>query len=241
MNHRPLSALLALSCITASVSVNAETVFRPRATLGFTAYELAFTNTATALSQVVYLKGGFGATIASGQVYFDLGYSSSLGATYDDGIAIGEDFQRTDTTITLGYAVSSNFTLFGGYKSGTTEYNNLFSVDTVTVFEATGPYFGMGVALPSESGTLSFNAAVAFLSATLTDNDPVFIQYDAEADAFGFSLGMAYSLPTSDSSGFALKGGFQSYNYVDWVDANYIIDDTRELIFSVDADFYVNF
>jgi hypothetical protein len=243
MNHRLLSSILAISCVSASFGVSAETLFRPRVSVGFTGYELAFTGSGSSLSNVGYLKGGFGATIASGRLYYDLGYSGSLGATYDDSLVAGtgQDFLRSDLTLTIGYVLENNITIFGGYKSGKTEYSNLFSVDTTTKFEATGPYFGAGIGFPSDMGTLSFNVAVAFLSATLTDDDPTFVQFDATADSVGYSLGMGYSIPFGDTSGLALKANFQSYNYTGWSDPFYVIDDTQENIFSLDADFYFNF
>jgi hypothetical protein len=234
--------MLAVTCATVSISASAETLFRPRASIGYSSYELAFTSTGNSLSSVSYLKGGIGATIATGQLYFDAGYSGSLGATYSDTYdSSDQDFLRNDLTLTVGYVLKNNITVFGGYKSGTTEYTNWLSPDTVTKFEASGPYFGAGIGVPVGDGVLSFNGAIAILSADLTDNDPNFIQYNASADSVGLSLGVGYSMSFGGTSGLAFKGSFQSYNYTGWTDPNYTIDDTQETIFSFDVEYYYNF
>jgi hypothetical protein len=241
MNHRLLSSIIALTCISASISASAETIFRPRVSLGFSSYELAFTNSGSSLSSVSYLKGGIGATVATGQLYFDAGYSGSLGAKYDDGVVADQDFLRNDLTLTVGYVLPNNFTVFGGYKSGTTEYTDWLSVDTTTKFEASGPYFGAGIGIPAGSGVLSFNGAIAILSADLTDNDPNLIPFNASADSVGLSLGAGYSMSFGGTSGLAFKGSIQAYNYTGWTDPNYIIDDTKETIVSFDVEYYYNF
>lgn len=241
MNYRLLSSVIALSCMSASFSANAETVFRPRVSLGFSKYELAFTQSGDSLSSVTYLKGGIGATIANGQLYFDAGYSGSLGAKYDDGLVPDQDFLRNDLTLTIGYVLQNNITVFGGYKSGTTEYTDWLSVDTTTKFEASGPYFGAGIGVPAGGGVLSFNGAIAILSADLTDNDPNLTQFNASADSVGVSLGLGYSMTFGGTSGLAFKGSVQAYNYTGWTDPNYLIDDTKETIVSFDVEYYYNF
>lgn len=241
MNHRLLTSILAISCASASVCVNAETIFRPRVSVGLSNYELAFTQSGNSLSSVSYLKGGVGATIATGQLYFDLGYNGSMGAKYDDGIIADQDFLRTDLTLTVGYVLPNNITVFGGYKSGTTEYTDLFTVDTTTKFEATGPYFGAGIGLPAGNGVLSLNGAIAILSADLTDNDPNVTQFNATGDSVGFSIGAGYSMTFGGSHGLAFKANYQAYNYTSWTDPNYIIDDTKETIFAMDVEYYYNF
>jgi hypothetical protein len=241
MKYRLLSTMLAITCATAAVSASAETLFRPRVSLGFSNYELAFTQSGNSLSSVTYLKGGIGATIATGQLYFDAGYSGSMGAKYDDGIVADQDFLRNDLTLTVGYVLPNNITVFGGYKSGTTEYTDWLSVDTTTKFEASGPYFGAGIGMPVGEGVLSFNGAIAVLSADLTDNDPNLTQFNASGDSVGLSLGAGYSMTFGGKHGLAFKASYQVYDYTGWTDPNYTIDDTQETILAMDVEYYYNF
>jgi hypothetical protein len=45
----------------------------------------------------------------------------------------------------------------------------------------------------------------------------------------------------SGVQGFAIKANYQDYNYTDWSDPNYTIDDVTETIFFIDAEYYYNF
>ncbi len=240
MNHKLLLSIIAASIASASLNTSADTLFRPRASLGYSSYELTLTDPGDTLSESSYLKGGIGVTIATGQLYFDLGFSNSLGATYDEGVTPGEDFNRSDTTLTIGYVFSNNMTLFGGYKSGSSEFNNSSTSVSSTKFDASGPYLGLGIGFPSSGGTWSFNAAIAALSAELTDNDTG-IPFNASADAVGFGLGAGYSMPFGSTQGLSFKANFQSYDYTDWEDPNYIPPDIQESIFAMDVEYYYNF
>lgn len=231
---------LTLLLVSASFTSYADTLFRPRVSLGYTSYELAFTGSGNSLADSTYLAGGFGATIAADNLYFDIAYTTSLGATYDNG-GIDDDFERTDLNLTLGVVFEGGFTLFGGYKIGKSEYSDTVSTATLLTFEATGPYFGVGMSTSLPDGSFSFNIALAFLKGELTDNDTFFVPYDAEADTIGFSMGAGYTHFLGNDSGIALKGALQFYSFVDWVDANATIDDTDETVISVDISYFANF
>ena len=223
MNYRLLSTLLAMACTAASMSASAETIFRPRASIGSSSYELAFTESGDSLSKVSYLKGGVGATIATGQLYFDVGYNGSLGAKYSDSYdGSDQDFLRSDLTLTVGYALPNHITVFGGFKSS-------------------GPYFGAGISIPAGSGIWSFNGAIAVLSATLKDDTVTFPPFDAKADSAGFSIGAGYTLPFGGTQGISFKANVQGYNYTGWTDPIYTIDDIKETIVAFDVEYYVNF
>jgi len=242
MNNRLLTTMLAMTCAATSISVSAETLFRPRASIGYSSYELKFTGASSGtLSSVSYLKGGVGATIASGKLYFDLGYTGSLGAKYDDGVVADQDFLRDDLTLTVGYALPNNVTVFGGYKSGTTEYTAFDEPNTTLKFEATGPYFGAGISIPTGSGVWSINGAIAILSATLKDDTVGFTPYDASADSVGFSLGAGYTLTFDGGQGLSFKASYQTYDYTGWSDPVYTIPDIEETILALDVEYYINF
>jgi hypothetical protein len=241
MNYRYLSTILAASLAAVSMSASAETIFRPRVSLGYSNYEFAIPSNNFTID-TNYLKGGVGATIATGRLYFDLGYSGSIDAEYNDGtLPQDEEFLRKDLTLTVGYVIGNNITIFGGYKSGSSEFSNVDVGISKTKFEASGPYVGAGIGFPVGKGTLSVNGAVAFQDADLTDNDTVGTPLNATGDTLGLSIGAAYNMPFSREQGIAFKANYQDYDYSDWQDPNYTISDITETIFFVDAEYYYNF
>lgn len=233
-----LAALPLLLSVTFTASA-ADTLIRPRASLGFASYDLAFTQSGAELEGSSYMTGGFGATIAQDKLYFDIAFNTSLGATYDN-LGSDDDFDRTDLNLTLGLALDGGLTVFGGYKDGGTEYFNYFGPSDNLHFDTSGLFFGAGISNSlSDSSSISFNGAIALLEGTMTSDGPN--PFDATADTIGFSLGASYNYYLNNDSGFGLKGTFQSYNFVDWTDPNYTIADTVETVISVEASYFHNF
>ena len=240
MKIRVTRISIILLLVMVSSAVQAEMLFRPRASLGYAAYELALTEAGTSLSDSSYPTGGFGATIASDNIYVDLAYNTSLGATHENG-SVDDDFKRTDITITVGAGLKYGISIFGGYKTGKTEYSYTTEPNyTRLTFEAKGPFFGASMSFLRDSA-LSVNVAIALLEGELTDNDTFFPPFDATADSTGFSLGIGYNHSLTKGTGLILKSTFQAYSFKDWVDPNYTISDMDEKIFSTDISYYVNF
>ncbi|MDH5389365.1 MAG: hypothetical protein OEY06_13085 [Gammaproteobacteria bacterium] len=217
----------------------ADTLIRPRASLGFASYDLAFTQSGAAISDSSYMSGGFGVTIAQDKLYFDFAYNTSLGATFDNG-GVDDDFNRTDLSLTVGTALNGGLSIFGGYKNGSTEYFNYFGPSANMHFDTSGLFFGAGISNSiNDNSSISFNGAIALLDGSLTDDG--INPYDATAATVGLSLGASYNYYLNNDSGFSLKGTYQSYNFVDWADANYNIPDTVESIIAVEASYFFNF
>lgn len=237
-----LSVLTATALIMTCQSVNAESLFRPRAALGFAAYDLSMDAGTTNLSKSSYMTLGVGATLAMDQVYFDVAVTNSLSAEYDnDDTATTEDFSRQDIALTVGLALDGGFSVFGGYKTGSSEYTNLSLTSATTTFDTDGLFFGAGIALPVDNNSLSFSGALALMNGTLEDNDTFFTPFNEEADTVGISLSMAYTMNFSETNGLTLKGAVQSYGFTDWTGPNSPLPDMTETIVSVEAAYFANF
>jgi hypothetical protein len=231
--------------LAASFAASADDVlFRPRASLGYASYELKFTGSGGgSLADSSYLTGGFGATIAKDNLYFDLAYNTSLSASYDN-FGTDDDFKRTDLSLTAGLALDGGVTVFAGYKTGKSEYTDTIDPDiSLITFEASGLFFGAGLSNSiDDNSTISFNAAIALLNGDFKDNDTFNPPFNASADTVGFSIGAGYNYFINNNSGIGLKGSYQYYNFVDWTDANYPgIPDTAETLISIDVSYFANF
>ena len=101
---------------------HAETLFRPRAVLGYATYDL--TAGASDLASSNYTTLGVGATLARDQFYVDAIVANTLNARYDNhDTNTVEDFSRQDVTLTVGMAYTlylsdtHGFLFKGAYQS----------------------------------------------------------------------------------------------------------------------------
>lgn len=246
MKTSPLFVSTLTALLLASQSVSAESLFRPRASLGFATYDLSADQGQTQLNKSTYMSLGVGATLAINSFYMDIASTQSLGAEYDnEDTGLTEDFARDDFAFTLGFAAKNGFSIFGGYKTGSSEYGNPFtpSSSTTMTFDTSGFFTGASFGFPlNDSSSLSISGALAFLDGELKDNDiGSGTPYNAEANSFGLSLAMTYTANFTDTSGLTLKGGIQSYSFVDWEDPNYFIDDMNETILAMELGFFIGF
>lgn len=237
-----LSVLTATALIMTCQSVNAESLFRPRASLGFAAYDLSADSGTTSLNSSSYMTLGVGATLAMDQIYFDIAVTNSIGAEYDnEDTLLTEDFSRQDIALTVGMALDGGISIFGGYKTGSSEYTNISPSAATTTFDTDGLFAGASISLPMDQNSLSFSGALALMNGKLEDNDTVFTQYDEEADTVGISLAAAYTMNMSETNGLTFKAGYQAYGFSDWTGPNSPLPDLTESIFSVDATYFANF
>lgn len=234
-----LSVLTATALIMTCQSVNAESLFRPRAALGFAAYDLSMDAGTTNLASSSYMTLGIGATVAVDQVYFDLGVTNSLSATYDNEDTLtAEDFSRQDTALTIGLLLDGGVSVFGGYKTGSSEYSNVLGTGTPSIFDTDGLFAGASMSIPMDQNSLSLSGALAFMNGKWEVSD---IGLNAEADTVGISMAMAYNMNFSDTNGLSLKAAYQYYSFTGWEDPVYIVADMAESIFSMDITFFANF
>jgi hypothetical protein len=162
--------------------------------------------------------------VSPGGFYVDILGQTSGDATHDlwEPYAKNMEFSRDDFTLTLGVSIPSQSgtgSVFGGFKSGTTELQApkgtfipgygapLWSKDK---FETTGFFFGGGYGFPAAGGQIGFNAAMAFMGGEWTDDTG----YRVEADfTFGFSMGASYTYTFGKNFGLIADLKFQNYSY----------------------------
>ena len=248
MNKLYLSTTILTAGVLASTSVFADAKFRPRVDVGIAAYdlEIIIPGEPTSTTTSTYLKAGIGGTIITGRWYFDLGYNGSINAEAEDEVTT-MDFVRSDLTLTAGYVFPNNVTVFGGYKSGNSEFTNIDTFGSSIEFSADGIYGGAGMNFPSGGNVFSLNAAIAVLAGELTfdDKDPASLSsFTATADqTVGLSFGAGYSIPISNNSGFALKANYQAYDFTEYEIGGIALPDvsTTETILSFDVGYYATF
>jgi len=244
MRKSYLNATILTAGLLASTSVFADAKFRPRVDVGLANYELTIIEPpfADSTSKSTYLKAGIGGTIITGRWYFDLGYNGSINAEADESFGGTSDLVRKDLTLTAGYVFQSNWTVFGGYKSGASEFSN-YTGDTTGFtdeFTADGLYAGAGVNFPSGKNVFSINAALAILNGEYSSNAGT----EFSADSAGLSFGAGYSMPFSNTSGLAIKANYQYYDFQNFEDgAGFVLDNVEvtESILSLDVGYYATF
>lgn len=188
MKTKLMSSVMVLSIASLAASAEefswGDAVFQPRVYVGYADYELKsgnFTkipengipqespvfidakNTKLQFSGPIF---GIGATVASGAFFGDLYYQSTpneeadSGHTDSRGDHIGAvNAQHDDWAISLGYMITEQWSIFAGYKSGNTEWDqtvskiNIVNSATITeqwngTFEQDGPFLGVSYSLP---------------------------------------------------------------------------------------------
>ncbi|MDH5391633.1 MAG: hypothetical protein OEY11_00475 [Gammaproteobacteria bacterium] len=244
---KALSILLITLGTLQSIDASAQMLIRPRASIGVAAYELAFVDPASgSITDTSYLTLGGGITLAKGNTFFDLSVSTSLAAEHNyTQSGQTETFQRTDFAATLGYVLDSNMSVFGGFKSGRSYFEYPSSDASYMSFDSAGLFGGGSLSFRLGSDVLSFNAALALMNGSLTDNDINFSnRLNEEANTVGVSLGASYVINLSNQSGFILKGALQNYSFTNWT-GNYSntngLSDLKETIVSGNLAYFVNF
>lgn len=203
---------------------------------------------------------GVGGTLGWGKFFGDIYYQSTalarshgsdqLAATITDHPDIpdgteyranyGEvDFRHEDWALSLGYALTSNWSLFAGYKGGKTHWDQhltqqLFAPATTAAFyteidsldgkfEQDGPFIGVAFSYPLGGGTLTLRGAYAYLDgeyawkgqAKSAATGEVFqrstIKLDGNSD--GYSLGMSWTKQLEDNLGLSLGAAYHWYDF----------------------------
>lgn len=196
---------------------------------------------------------GIGATVASGQFFGDFYYQSTLNETAYSGIDTqgingnipynlyrGDvDAQHDDWAISLGYMITSQWSIFGGYKSGNTEWNQPFRYNTQkdstlisdgnldANFDQDGPFLGTSYSFPIGPGVLTLKAAYAYLDGTykwnydqyvyppFSGNDPYNsiqkVKLDGNSNAF--SLGISWTQSLANNLGLSIGANYHRYKF----------------------------
>lgn len=198
------------------------------------------------------LIGGIGGTMAYGQFFGDLYYQSTANITaysganvqgIDNQISFNEnlgdvDAQHSDWAISLGYAITDQWSVFAGYKSGNTEWDQTSQRDyppshsnlwTITrkfngKFYQDGPFVGTSYSFLIGPGVLTFKAAYAYLDGTQeTNEENVYIyrdppesrtaQWKLDGNSNAYSLGVLWTQSLADNLGLSLGANYHNYSF----------------------------
>jgi hypothetical protein len=219
MRTKIVGAVLTAAAIALPQAVQAEGLVRLRVGAASTNYDLTFDNVgvyANMKAKSKYTAKSAGLTLISeGGFYVDVLGQTSGDATHDLWKpAPDQKFSRDDFTVTLGVSIpgqSGTGSVFGGYKSGSTELTARpglpWKRDT---FDSDGFFFGAGYGFPAAGGQIGFNGAIAFMQGTWTDDTG----YNNEADfTVGFSLGLSYTYMFGKNFGIVGDIKTQRYSY----------------------------
>lgn len=197
--------------------------------------------------------GGLGATVATGHFFGDIYYQSSLNETVyssqeqtlssNNINALGDvDAQHSDWAISLGYRINEQWSVFAGYKSGKTEWDQSFQTnrpapDSRVVqdgnynleFEQDGPFIGTAYSFLIGPGALTIKAAYAYLDGTHTadfnsvcrpPNDncpsapiPVLQRINLSGNSNAFSFGLSWTQSLADNLGLSIGANYQQYEF----------------------------
>ena len=200
-------------------AVQAEGLVRVRAGLAPTNYTLTFDDVgpyAGGKAKSKYTSKNLGLTLISeGGFYVDALGQTSGDAKHDLWNPLPDQgFSRDDFTLTLGVSIpgqSGTGSIFGGFKSGSTELKTPPGLPwTRDTFDNSGIFFGGGYGFPALGGQIGFNGALAFMSGKWTDD----AGFNNEADfTVGFSFGLSYTYMFGKSFGVTADYKTQRYSY----------------------------
>lgn len=170
---------------------------------------------------------GIGATVASGNFFGDLYYQSTPNddaySEYINGNGdnIGNvNAKHYDWAISLGYVITEQWSLFAGYKSGTTQWDQTIVGSSGSEawdgkFDQDGPFLGVAYSIPIEPGILSFRAAYAYLDGKFNRSisGSRHDQLNLDGNSNAYSLGLSWTQLLTDNLGFSIGANYQSYSF----------------------------
>ena len=197
--------------------------------------------------------GGLGATVATGHFFGDIYYQSTLNETVyssqdltlpNNSVASYSDVdaQHSDWAISLGYRINDQWSVFAGYKSGKTEWDqsvrlNRPAPDSRVLqdgnfnleFEQDGPFIGTSYSFLIGPGALTIKAAYAYLDGTYTSdfnsvcrppntNCPdtpklALQQFNLNGNSNAFSFGLSWTQSLTDNFGMSIGANYQRYEF----------------------------
>ena len=118
---------LLLGTVALSTSAFGEDIrVRPYASLGYQMYELTGSNAqgTSSPTESDYFSLGGGVSVSNGPIYADINITTSLSAEWEEPGDSG-DLERDDLSLALGYQIEGGYSVFGGYKTGTTDMSQI--------------------------------------------------------------------------------------------------------------------
>lgn len=212
---------LLLGTIALSTSAFGEDIrVRPYATMGYQMYELTATqgNQEFRPTESDYVSLGGGISLSQGPIYGDINISTSLSAEWEEP-GLSGDLERDDLSIAVGYQIEGGYSVFGGYKTGTTDMSQIIETDpqSTASFEADGVFIGAGYG-QSINDTLHFglNLAVALLDGVWEiQGAGNTLEYDSDTTV-GVSFGGTVTKLLTDNISLTGFLKFQSYSFSDF-------------------------
>ena len=246
-----------------------DVTFQPRAYVGYANYSLesgAFTYIEEGVDPIrgtlvfdtaghdkIDINGplfGVGATLASGRFFGDFYYQSTLDETVysgreveDEGFVYNDgnvDAQHSDWALSLGYLITDQWSVFAGYKSGSTDWDQSFQGRPVELnpdvtntegnlsgeFDQDGPFLGASYSVPIGPGALTFKAAYAYLDGTVKWNyredvfnggtDPfatLIRRYTLDGNSNAYSVGVSWTQSVTDNFGYSIGANYHRYEF----------------------------
>ena len=198
--------------------------------------------------------GGLGATVASGRFFGDVYYQSTLNETAYSSEQITRpednneafygdvDAQHSDWALSLGYRFTDQWSLFAGYKSGNTDWDQPFHIDRpapdsrtvqdgnfAVKFDQDGPFLGTSYSFLIGPGALTIKAAYAYLNGTYTSdfnsvcrppstacpNTPLSVlqQFNWGGNSNAFSVGASWTQAITDNLGVSIGANYHRYKF----------------------------
>lgn len=148
--------------------------------------------------------------------------------------------QHSDWALSLGYLITDQWSVFAGYKSGSTDWDQSFQGRPLELnpdvtntqgnlngqFDQDGPFLGTSYSLPLGPGALTFKAAYAYLDGTVKWDyreaafnggaDPFATltrYYKLEGNSNAYSLGIMWIQPITDNFGYSIGVNYHRYGF----------------------------
>lgn len=197
------------------------------------------------------LIGGIGGTVAIRQFFGDFYYQSTPSETayssFDSGLENQQggvkhhgdvEARHQDWALSLGYTITDQWSIFAGYKSGNTKWdqtNNWINDSNQKYinkingkFNQNGPFLGTSYSFNIGPGVLNFKAAYAYLDGTYDTNEGWWFYPNASVDSGAqtfryerkldgnsnaFSIGISWTQPVIENLVFSVGANYHRYKF----------------------------
>lgn len=185
-------------------------VFRPRVGYGLVDYTLTFDDGSEVGAD--YNPLVLGGTVIGETYFIDLQHVAGSGDIDDGG-----DFERTETSVTLGMRLGGQASAYVGYMNAESEFNNF------ATFETAGVIFGIGGTFTKiGAGSLGGGLGMALLGGDF--KSPTFT---GDADyTIGYSFGLNYTYPFTNRLSLKTDAKLQYYFYDFTTASNETVEET---------------
>ena len=196
--------------------------------------------------------GGLGATVATGKFFGDIYYQAIPSETAYSAITqdrplpvpttvnYGDiDVKHYDWAVSLGYLLTEQWAVFGGYKAGETDSDQIFNLSLSppdsrllqtgnysVSFDQGGPFLGTSYSFQIGPGALTLKVAYAYLSGEYKSDFsstclppacatpvPALQQFSWDGDSNAYSFGASWTQAITDALGFSVGANYHYYKF----------------------------